>query len=46
MDSLSLRPLHQIYGRGAWLWRYATFEGTLLPLPDLRGRLIPQQTHK
>jgi hypothetical protein len=38
------RPLKQMYGRGAWLWRYAAFEGTLLPLRDLRGRLIPQQT--
>ena len=46
MDSNSLRSFQQIYGRGAWLWRYATFEGTLLPLSDLRDRLIPQHTHK
>ena len=46
MDNDSLRPLQEIYGRGAWLWRYAIFGGTLLPLPDLRGPLIPQQTRE
>ena len=46
MDNDSLRPLHQIYSRGAWLWRYSTFESALLPLPDLKGRLIPQRSHK